>query len=80
VFGSCYTLEEEGTKLKKALVESKLIPWPQFSHFSGVVAKHIPICVDAMRQVGLTLYDNLYVPCHMHFLSAQDAANVELPE
>lgn len=73
-------MEKEGKKLKKALVETKMIPWQYFSHFSGVISKHIPICVDAMREVGLKLYDNLYVPCHMHYLSAEEAANVEVPE
>lgn len=82
MFGACYTMEKEGTqKLKRALVETKLIPWQKFSHFSGVIGTHIHTVVEAIREIGLKpQYSNLYVPCHMHYLSAEDAANIEVPE
>ncbi|XP_059476513.1 uncharacterized protein LOC132197311 [Neocloeon triangulifer] len=81
VFGTLYTLEKGGAKLKKALTETKLIPWHRFSHFSGVHVRHIPICVEILSAVGVNLHTgNLYVPCHMHYASAEDAANIEIPE
>ncbi|CAB3376460.1 Hypothetical predicted protein [Cloeon dipterum] len=80
VFGAVYSMEKEGTKLRTVLSESKLIPWDRLSHFSGVIERHIPICAEAIRQVGLTPVDNLYVPCYMHYIAAEDAAKVEVPE
>jgi hypothetical protein len=77
VVGACYSMEADGTKLKKALVKTKMIQWQKFSHFSAVVGSHAPICVYALQEIGVI---SQTVPCHMFYLPAEEAANIEVPE
>lgn len=76
--GVIYTMEESGEKLRNSLVNTNIINWDKFAHFAGVLTRHVPAAQAALQARGIVLRE--LTPCQLHHLTAEDAAQLQLPQ
>jgi hypothetical protein len=59
--------------LKRCLIDTKLIPWEQFSHFTGVIERHAMEIVKVLQEIGYKTSDNEIGPSYLLHIPIEKA-------
>jgi len=63
-----------------ALMNTTKIRWDTLRHFSGVLDKHVPLCMEVLRAKGFHSSEKVRLHCTMHYLPKYDFATpINLP-
>ncbi|XP_059475506.1 uncharacterized protein LOC132196703 isoform X2 [Neocloeon triangulifer] len=77
IFGTLYAKEENMEQLKNAILNSELIDWCRFKHFTSILNRMVPFVREIFAEKGVK-----YLEKHLHLLvmSQEKAANIDLPD
>ncbi|XP_059477283.1 uncharacterized protein LOC132197768 [Neocloeon triangulifer] len=79
-FAAMYSPEKDGGKLKRALMRTKHVDWETLRHFSGVLDRHVPLCMEVLRAKGFQSSDKVRLNCNMHYVPKYEfSASLNLP-
>lgn len=79
VYGVVFATYGNDEALKKCMSTTQLIPWLEFSHFTGVIERHALIMTQVLQEKGFKTTENEISPSYLLHIPIAKALEQKIP-